>query len=182
VTHRSHGRHRSHAPRYADATRRQWRRVNWMVTSRIAGIVLLAAALAIGGRGVAIAAVALGIGMLVERLLHRPTPLERDRSRRHLTRNLGVGLTAAAAIFLYAFALGDPTSHLRPAGDRSAHSEAEDRAARAVTVVAAEAALGSIALALLFFGFDRKAGRRAKRRRSAAAAGGVDPTPPVAPA
>lgn len=182
MTHRSHGRHRTHAPRYADATRRQWRRVNWLVTSRIAGIVLLVAALAVGGRGLAIAAAALGLGMLVERLLHRPTPLERDRSRRHLQRNLAVGVTAAAAIFLYAFALGDPTSHLRPAGDRSEHSEAEDRAARAMTTLAAETALGSLALALLFFGFDRSAGRRARRRRAAAAGGGVDPSPPIAPA
>ena len=181
MTHRSHGRHRTHAPTYADATRRQWRRVNWLVASRIAGIALLAAALAIGIRGVAIAAAALGLAMLVERLLHRPTPLERDRSRRHLKRNLAVGLTAAAAIFLYSFALGDPTSHLRPARHRSEHSEAEDRAARAVTLVAAEVALGSVALALLFFGFDRSAGRRARRRRSAAAAG-ADSTPPVAPA
>jgi hypothetical protein len=156
--------------------------VNWLVTSRIGGIVLLVAALAIGARGVLIAAVALGIGMLVERLLHRPTPLERDRSRRHLTRNLAVGVTAAAAIFLYAFALGDPTSHLRPAGDRSEHSEAEDRAARAVTVVAAETLLGGLALAFLFYGFDRGASRRARRRRPASAGGGVDPTPPVAPA
>ena len=165
----AHGRRHRHAhPRkdlVSTGARRRFRALPWRGLARISGAVLLALTAWLAPVGLLIAATALAFALVVERLLHRPIPLERDRSRRHLRRNLAVGLTTAVAVGLYAFAVGDPTSHLRPARGAS-YSDEEDRAARNIVALGGATALGTLGLSFLLFGFDRSAERHARRRRA----------------
>lgn len=176
-----HGRRHHHgkpsgAALVSTGARRRFRSLPWRWIARVAGILLLAAAAFVDARGIVVAALALAVGLLAERLIHRPVALERDRSRRHLRRNLGVGLTIAAAVGLYAFAVGDPTSHLRPLTPASEAAMSEDHAARRFVVLGGATALAVLGLSFLLFGFDRSAERRARRRR---AGGGRDATAPA---
>ena len=164
---RRHHRHKSNlgAELVSTGARRRFRALPWRWLARITGAVLLVAAAVMDARALVVAALALAVGLAIERLLHRPVPLERDRSRRHLRRNLAYGLTTSAAVALYAFAVGDPTSALRTSA-RPPEVEEEDRHARGIAALGGSTALATIALSLLLFGFDRSADRRARRRKT----------------
>ena len=163
------GRHHRHASHVgadlAAGARRRIRGLPWRPIARVTGAIFVVATIVLGARGLLFAALALAIGLVAERVVRRPVALERDRSRRHLRRNLGVGITTAVAIALYALSAGNPYAPPRPIENADDISVIEDHRARRFAELAGVTALGAIGLSLLLFGFDRSAERRARRRR-----------------